>query len=119
MLCLGVAACASVTFDPSAWPGCGFRVTGGATLDLECLCGDSLCPIGVATSCGQAAELLSGQTQLMVCEQVAEQRCVAAAPTAGGAPGQTGADAGVPSTCDRNCIVGCGTAADCLELCGC
>src|SRR5579872_5122306 len=51
VLCAGVAGCPGLTIDPSAWPSCGFRDTGGTTLDLECLCGDSLCPIGVATSC--------------------------------------------------------------------
>ncbi len=118
VLCVGVSSCASLAFDPSAWPNCGFRVTGGTTLDLECLCGDSLCPIGVATSCDQASELLSSQTQLMVCEQVAEQRCVSVAVTA--APtGDDAAAPSTPSTCNQTCLVGCGTAPDCLQLCGC
>jgi hypothetical protein len=119
VLCLGVTACPSLAIDPSAWPSCGFRVAGGTTLDLECICGDSLCPIGVATSCEQATTLLSSQTQLMVCEQVAEQRCLTVTPPATTPSGSGGPDAGVPSTCNQTCLVGCGTAADCLQLCGC
>lgn len=116
VLCAGVMGCPGLTIDPSAWPSCGFRETGGTTLDLECLCGDSLCPIGVATSCEQATGLLSQQNQLMVCQQVAEQRCVKVrVPTMAGA----GQDAGAPSTCNQTCIEGCGTAADCLQVCGC
>jgi hypothetical protein len=128
VLCLGVASCPSLAFDPTAWPSCGFRTTGGTTLDLECLCGTSLCPIGVATTCGQASEILSNQTQLMVCEQVSEQRCVSvgtpAASSGGqGSQGSQGSqgtvDAGSPSTCNQTCLVGCGTAPDCLTTCGC
>lgn len=119
-LCLGISSCPSLAIDPNAWPSCGFRPTGGSTLDLECLCGDSLCPIGVATSCEDATALLTMQTQLMVCEQVAEQRCVPVSGQAAQGP-QGGADAGggTPSTCNQTCLVGCGTAADCLQLCGC
>jgi hypothetical protein len=118
VLCSGVTGCPGLTIDPSAWPSCGFRETGGTTLDLECLCGDSLCPIGVATSCAQANELLSQQNQLMVCQQVPEQRCVKVTiPTVTGS-GQDGGR-GVPSTCNQQCVVGCGTAPDCLQVCGC
>jgi hypothetical protein len=115
VLCLGVSGCPNLTIDPSAWPSCGFRNTGSTTMDLECLCGDSLCPIGVATSCEQATQLLSAQNQLMVCEQIAEQRCVAVTPV----PTATEDAGGVPSTCNQTCLVGCGTAADCLAVCGC
>ncbi|MGH7437857.1 MAG: hypothetical protein ACRENE_19435 [Polyangiaceae bacterium] len=118
VLCSGVVGCPGLAIDPSAWPSCGFRDTGGTSLDLECLCGDSLCPIGVATSCGQASQLLSQQNQLMVCSQIAEQRCVAVPATAVTGAGQD-AGGGVPSTCNQQCIVGCGAAADCLQVCGC
>ena len=117
VLCTGVTGCPGLTIDPSAWPSCGFRDTGGTSLDLECLCGDSLCPIGVATSCDQAATLLTQQNQLMVCEQVAEQRCVKVTIPAMTGSGQDAG--GVPSTCNQTCIEGCGTADDCLQLCGC
>jgi hypothetical protein len=110
-LCAGIAACPSVTVDPNAFPGCGFRLYGGSALDLECLCSGSLCPIGVPASCEQAAQLLQSQSALLVCQQVSEGRCLAfAGPDAGG---------GVPSSCDRNCQAACGSAPDCLQICGC
>lgn len=109
VLCSGVSACPALSVDFSAWPGCGFRVLGGSALDLECVCGGALCPIGVATTCEQAGQLLSAQNELAVCEQVSEGRCIALSP----------ADSGAPSTCDRNCQIGCGTAPDCLQICGC
>jgi hypothetical protein len=71
----------------------------------------------VATSCGQASQLLSQQNQLMVCSQIAEQRCVAVTPTTSGSGQDAGG--GVPSTCNQQCVVGCGAAADCLQVCGC
>jgi hypothetical protein len=110
-LCSGVDTCPTVAVDPSAWPGCGFRVAGGTALDLECLCANSICPIGVATTCSQASQLLSAQNELSVCQQVSESRCtsVPTAPEAGT----------VPPGCDRNCQIGCGTAPDCLQVCGC
>ncbi|HLK39218.1 MAG TPA: hypothetical protein VKU41_20795, partial [Polyangiaceae bacterium] len=52
-LCTGINACPGVTVDPNAFPNCGFVLHGGGTLDLECLCSDSLCPIGVPQSCTQ------------------------------------------------------------------
>ena len=109
-LCAGVDTCPAVTVDPSAWPNCGFRV-GGTTLDLECLCANAICPIGVATTCSQASQLLTAQNELSVCQQVSENRCVSTltAPEAGT----------VPPGCDRNCQIGCGTAPDCLQVCGC
>lgn len=109
VLCIGISACPSMAVDPSAWPGCGFRVLGGTALDLECVCGSALCPIGVATTCEQASQLLSTQNVLAVCQQASEGRCVGLSP----------ADSGAPSTCDRNCQIGCGAAPDCLQICGC
>jgi hypothetical protein len=109
-LCAGVDTCPGLAFDPSAWPACGFRVQGGALLDLECVCGSSLCTVGLAATCAQAAQLLTQQNDLMVCQQVSEGHCVALTPP----------DAGnVPSTCNQTCQIGCGTAPDCLQLCGC
>ena len=109
-LCLAVDTCPGLTLDPSAWPACGFRVQGGTLLDLECVCGSSLCPIGVAATCAEASQLLTQQNDLMVCQQVSEGRCIALTPP----------DAGVVRpTCNPTCQIGCGTAPDCLQLCGC
>jgi hypothetical protein len=109
-LCAGVDICPGLGLDPSAWPACGFRVQGGTLLDLECVCGSALCPIGVAATCAQASQLLVQQNDLMVCQQVSEGRCVALAPPDAG---------GLPSTCNPTCQLGCGTAPDCRQLCGC
>jgi hypothetical protein len=109
-LCAQIAACPGISVDPAAFPGCGFRVGGAAAIDPECLCSGSLCPIGVPTTCAQAAQLLQGQNLLEVCQQVSEGRCVQVdeADAATVAPG-----------CDRMCQAQCGAAADCLQICGC
>ncbi|MGO9832844.1 MAG: hypothetical protein ACLP1X_01375 [Polyangiaceae bacterium] len=111
VLCAGLDGCPGVDVDPGAFPGCGFRMNaGGAPIDLECLCSGSVCPIGAPTTCAQASQLLQSQTVLGVCQQVSEGLCVqVAAPDAGSvAPG-----------CDRTCQSECGSAADCLQICGC
>ena len=53
-LCLGISSCPSVRVDPDQFPDCGYRILGNR-IDLECLCGDSLCPMGSAASCLDAA----------------------------------------------------------------
>ncbi len=120
-LCSGLGACPAVTFDPSALAGCGFRVHDGtAIIDLECVCGDYLCPIGVPDTCAQAATLLDGLTSLVVCEEVSEGKCVQEALPEAGAGSTTGTSGtGSSSTCITGCITSCGTAPDCLQLCGC
>jgi hypothetical protein len=55
--------------------------------------------------------MIGAQTVLQVCQQVAAGLCVPVeAPDAG---------ATVAPGCDRNCQNQCGSAADCLQLCGC
>ena len=73
-LCLGISTCPSVRVDPDQFPECGYRISGSA-IDLECLCGDSLCPMGPAVSCLDARNLLSEQSALGVCASVADGRC--------------------------------------------
>jgi hypothetical protein len=112
VICEQVDTCPGVFVDPGAFPDCGFRVragTGGGGLDLECLCGTALCPIGVPTSCSEAKRLLEGQTVLGVCTQQDEGRCVELLP----------ADAGQSSACDRSCADSCAGAPSCIQLCGC
>jgi hypothetical protein len=110
VLCEETAACPGVSVDPTALPGCGFRVGPSGGIDPECLCSGSLCPIGVPTTCAQAAQLLAGQNLLQVCQQVSEGRCVqVVAPDAGA----------VGPGCDRTCQAECGAAADCVQICGC
>jgi len=109
-LCLGISTCPGLTIDPDAMPGCGFRVSGGgATLDLECVCNDYVCPVGVATSCAQAKTLLSSQTEPQVCTQVNDGRCVQGTPTT---PPPS-------SSCDKTCESECGGDPSCIKACGC
>lgn len=105
-LCAAISTCPGLTVDQGAFPGCGFRVLGTA-LDLECLCGDALCPIGVPTTCAQAKTLLQNQTQPLVCMQVNEGRCTTPAvkPPAG--------------SCDKTCASECGGDPTCIKACGC
>ncbi len=74
-LCLGLGSCPGLVVDQNTFPGCGFRVTGGSTIDLECACSGFICPLGTATSCAQAKSLMGNQTYAGVCVQVSEGRC--------------------------------------------
>jgi hypothetical protein len=109
-LCAQITSCPGVTVDRGAYPDCGFRMGAGAVLDVECVCDDQLCPVGVAASCSQAGMLLDGQSEITVCQQVNESRCV----SLGG-----GADAGGSGTCDTQCRSECSGDPNCLQLCGC
>jgi hypothetical protein len=106
-LCLGLSTCPGLTVDQNEFPGCGFRVTGGSTVDLECACSGYVCPIGIATSCAQAKSLLASQTFAGVCVQVSEGRC-----TSGNAKAP-------PNNCDKTCASQCGGDPTCLQGCGC
>jgi hypothetical protein len=115
VLCEQVAACPRVKIDPGVFPNCGFRLHAPSPVDLECLCNDAraalevLCPIGVATNCDQAAQILAGQSALVVCLQQDEGRCVSLAASSGSAVG----------TCDKVCESACAGAPACIQLCGC
>ena len=110
-ICTGVSSCPQLVVDHDVYPDCGFRVK-GTTLDLECACNGSLCPIGVAMTCEQAKQLLSAQTEQTVCIQVGEGRCTAGTPT-------TGTGGGPTSTCDKACSGQCGGDPGCIKGCGC
>jgi hypothetical protein len=115
VLCQEVDLCPGVVVDPGAYPDCGFRLRGGAALDLECVCAGALCPIGVPTSCASARQLLAAQSSLTVCLQENEGRCVGLAGAAGGA-----ADAA--SRCPpegQTCADQCGGTPACFQACGC
>ncbi len=107
-LCSAISLCPSLVIDSDAWPGCGYRVN-GAVIDMECACSGALCPIGVATTCAEAAQLLGVQTQPQVCLQVADGRCVTAAASG----------TGTPASCDRDCATQCGGDPSCVQICGC
>jgi hypothetical protein len=98
--------------DQSAFVGCGFRLNAASPYDLECACGDFLCPIGAPASCTDAANLLDqAQSSLLVCQEAGEGTCL---PLSGAATGT-----GPQSTCDKACASECAGAPDCIQLCGC
>lgn len=111
ILCLGLSLCADILVDISVFPGCGFSVHGNA-IDLECVCGDSLCPIGAATSCAAAKQLLATQNQGIVCAQLGDGLCKPVGASSGSA--STGS-----SGCDQTCYSQCGGDPGCIVLCGC
>ncbi|MBV9946505.1 MAG: hypothetical protein JOZ69_06635 [Myxococcales bacterium] len=113
VLCGAISACPGLTVDPGTFPDCGFRLRGGSALDLECACADALCPIGAPTTCDEARRLLAAQSALLVCQQLAEDRCL----PFGSGPASSGAGAG--GTCDRACEAECAGAPACIQLCGC
>jgi hypothetical protein len=107
-LCLGISSCPSVRVDPDQFPDCGYRIS-GSTIDLECLCGDALCPMGSAASCLDAKALLREQSAQGVCAGVADGRCQVVK--------QTGTNSG--SSCDKDCRSQCSGVPGCITLCGC
>lgn len=109
-LCASTTQCPSVVVDQAVFPGCGWRVVNGSA-DLQCDCNGMMCPIGTPSSCGDAAMLLSTQTQGTVCQGIAEGRCTT--------PGGAASGGGGGSNCDRNCAADCAGNASCLMLCGC
>lgn len=112
-LCELISNCPGVDVDPGAFPGCGFRLYGTSLYDLECGCGDSLCPIGVPTSCTTAQQLLDQEgSSLIVCEQVSNGTCLPLA-------GDAGPSSTTSSSCDTACQSECAGDPDCSQLCGC
>lgn len=110
-LCRAVSTCPNVVVDNQAMPHCGFRIR-GAAVDLVCGCSNSLCPVGVFTTCTEAAKLLANQTEQGVCIQLAEGRCVESRPQ------PTTTTTGNPA-CDRQCVTDCGGGAACASICNC
>jgi hypothetical protein len=109
-LCEQIANCPGVEVDPGAYPGCGFRLNAASLYDLECACGDSLCPIGVPTSCADAQQLLDQeQSSILVCQQTSEGTCLPL-PTSG---------SGTQSSCDKQCESECAGDPNCIQMCGC
>jgi hypothetical protein len=118
-LCTGINACPGLTVDQGTFGGCGFRQGGASPYDLECLCaGGELCPIGAATSCDTAAQLLvQEQSALVVCQQVASGACLS--PAAGGPGSSSGSSSGGLSEACQTCVAGCGGTPACYMSCGC
>lgn len=113
-LCRAVSSCPTVVIDSQAFPNCGFRIR-GSVADLVCACGPVLCSMGTYTTCAQAAQLLTTQTEQQVCLQSYEGRCAAASPAGSSSSGSSGQS----GTCDRACLAECGGGGACASLCGC
>jgi hypothetical protein len=111
-LCLGITSCPTVVVDADQMPGCGFRISGNV-IDLECLCNDSLCPVGSAASCADAKALLADQTSQGVCAGIAEGRCTTVSQSA------TSTSGTASSSCDKSCRADCGGDPACIAFCGC
>src|SRR5258706_8810713 len=73
-LCTRLDQCAGLAVDHDVYPDCGFRVP-STTIDLECVCGDFLCPVGAVLNCAQAKVLLADQSEVATCVQQNEGRC--------------------------------------------
>lgn len=114
-LCAATSMCPQVVVDTQAFPHCGFRIR-GASVDLVCGCSGYVCPMGVFTSCAQATDLLTSQTEGAVCTQINEGRCAAAAPSSGSS-GSSSSSGG--AGCDRQCLAECGGGAACASVCNC
>jgi hypothetical protein len=116
-LCEQIDACPGLVVDQGAFPGCGFRMNAASMYDLECGCGDSLCPIGAPTSCSDASQLLDqAQSSVLVCEELNAGSCLPLSGAAGSTQGGTGAS---QSTCDKSCESECAGDPNCIQMCGC
>lgn len=114
-LCVATSRCPDVVVDTQAMPGCGFRLRGDA-VDLVCACGTAICPVGIFSTCAEAAELLANQTEQGVCVQVVEGRCMESSV---GSTSSNGAPNGGNPACDRQCVQDCGGGEACAAVCNC
>lgn len=79
-LCKQMDLCPALIVDAELYDNCGFRVPSSG-IDLECFCGDALCPAGTALTCTDAQNLLAVQSELLICSQLSEGRCAALPPS--------------------------------------
>jgi hypothetical protein len=114
-LCLGLSACPDILVDNAVFPACGFRVDGSA-LDVECLCGAYLCPLGSAASCDEVAALLADQYESEVCAQAAAGTCTEVGTSSSSSSSSSSSGA---STCDTVCRSECAGDPTCYVACGC
>jgi hypothetical protein len=116
-LCQAVSTCPNVVIDTQSMPHCGFRIRGSA-VDLVCGCGTAICPLGVFTTCDEAASLIANQTEQGVCVQVAESRCVESA-NANTSTTTGNTATGKNPACDQQCMTDCGGGEACASVCNC
>lgn len=109
-LCLGTTECPNVSLDTDSFPDCGFRTTSGS-YDLECVCnGNTLCPVGVASSCAEIGDLFAHKSLADFCNQ---EDCKEIAPS------KTSKPATRSPSCDTSCADDCAGNAPCVQACGC
>lgn len=118
-LCVATSMCPTLVVDTEAMPHCGFRIV-GAKADLVCACGSALCPMGVYSTCSEAAQLLATQTEQGVCVQLAEERCFDLAGTGITSPSSSSSSSGSNNpACNMQCVRDCGGGAACAAVCNC
>jgi hypothetical protein len=110
-LCLGISLCSDVTVDTEVFPACGFRVSGSA-IDIECVCGSWLCPLGTTASCDAAAKLLSEQNEGTVCARASAGECTELSV-------KTSSSSSGSGTCNTVCRDECAGDPTCIVACGC
>jgi hypothetical protein len=109
-LCLGTTECPKVSLDTDSFPDCGFRTTTGS-YDLECVCnGNTLCPVGVASSCAEIGDLFAHKSLADFCNQ---EDCKEIAPSTTSKPMTRSPN------CDSSCADDCAGNAVCVQGCGC
>ena len=123
VLCLGVNICPSITIDSSVYPDCGFQIA-GAAINIECLCGQYLCPLGAAATCEAAAALLAQENEGTVCGSQSSGGCTYLPATGAATSTATTATTAttittVAATCDTTCRDQCAGEPSCLQMCGC
>lgn len=109
-LCAALSACPNVVVERDLFPHCGFRPRAGV-IDMVCACDGWICSMGMASTCEQAAALLQTQSELGVCLQVHDGRCLDAQPGGGPQPGAN------DPKCDPVCISECAGNPTCYEFC--
>jgi hypothetical protein len=120
-LCLGISSCSGLSIDTEVYPGCGFRVN-GAAIDVECVCGDFLCPLGPTPTCDAAQQLLAQDNEGVVCAQASAGQCTeVAAGASASASSSSGAGGGMNAgSCDPTCEQECDGDPTCIQYtCGC
>jgi hypothetical protein len=113
-LCTATSMCPNVVIDTQLMPNCGFRIR-GAVVDIACACGTAICSMGAVTTCSEATQLLTNETEQGVCLRAVEGRCLEskASSSSSSSPSR-----GNPA-CDRQCMTDCGGGAACASVCNC
>jgi hypothetical protein len=118
-LCASISSCPGLALNAQVFPQCGFRIHGTA-IDPECVCGTALCPIGVPTTCAEAAAEASGDTTYdSVCEQSVEGSCLPLNAGSSGSGGSGASSGSGTSTACQQCIQNCDNVPSCIDACNC